>query len=625
MFKGATQTRVSPLAQGMVRSYFSVSACWPLWLCLVSVVLSSCGSIGPTADTKKRGNTVGLDVRCEPALVYECEELCRRGDLSACEQAGEAYFEGKHTSRDPEHARELSAQACEAGRARACGIMGKLAQDEQDEVETEKVVTLLAQGCEAGDHDACFRQALLLLSGKGVAPNPDQAHRLLQTACGKELPAACYELGVSLRTGRAGSERDLPRAAQLFTLACNKEVADACFHIGDMQWTGDGAARDALRAVQNLEKACELESAQGCYRLAQLHQAGRGITLDIERASKLFHQACLLKLDDACVSQGLLLREGADGVERNTKAALQLFATACDNGNAAGCVEQGRMLAEPSPGRSKDVAAAEKAFKTACDAGDSLGCGYLGLLLLQNGAKPSKPNQALQLLERGCRQGKLAAACIGLARQLASGKGGKKDLKGAYRVASDSCADNVAAGCTLLGELTEFGEGTERNPFAASKLYEKGCRLGDEAGCVEQAKLALQGIGEMTSKNAVTSLQTLCRKKLSAACIAEGRAYQLGQGLSRDRQKAHELFAAECRAGHQEACARQGYMHLTGRGAEQDAAKGSQLIRAACEAGDGVGCFYKTRLDGVSAKQKQQLLKTACEAHSSEACTELRR
>lgn len=586
----------------------------------LSTACFACGSIGPTAKAKKKTSDTDLTMQCDPSSIYDCDSLCEQGDLGACEQAGAAYYEGKLVEKDPERAQTLSKKACDDGRPRACGTLGKLAQDGQGELAKEQIARYLDQGCKADDGDACVRLGLVLLEGKGVAKDAGRAHSLFQRACTLEVTSACYELAVSARTGREGFSKDLPRAAQLFTLTCNKDVGDACFHIGQMQWTGEGAQLDTLRAVQNLEKGCQLSSALSCDYLGQLHEAGKGITPDTAKAGKLYDRACKLELDAGCQHYAALLRDGK-GVDSDPKKAFALFEKSCKAGDLSGCVEQGKLLRE-GKGASPDAKKAAESFKKACDGGQLEGCAWLGVQTKLGEGVKADPAAARPLLERGCQNGKTPFACVSLASLLAAGAGGKADPKKAYQYASDACAANDAEGCLVLGRLTEFGDGTERSPHGAAKLYSKACTLGSKEGCAGELALAVQGIGDPAE--AVEKVSPACQAGHAESCLALGRAYQTGKGVGKDPARAFTLFKERCEAGNQEGCARQGYLYLTGLGTAQDENKAKKLINGACTAGEATGCYYKTRLQGVSEAEQKKLLENACKGHSRDACKELK-
>jgi TPR repeat protein len=272
----------------------------------------------------------------------------------------------------------------------------------------------------------------------------------------------------------------------------------------------------------------------------------------------------------------------------------------------------------------KDPTAASKSFQAACDAGNVEGCGLLGVQYL-NGEGVSKDGQkARPLLEKGCpKDAPDLTVCVALASAHSRGIGGKASPARAYELANATCAKDVADGCALLGDLTEFGIGTDKNPHAAAKLYQKGCSLGSRDGCVGAAALAVDGVGD--AKRSVDAVKKLCDEEHALSCVALGRAYQSGKGVAQDRDKAYALYAERCQSGTQEACARQGYMHLTGVGAEKSESKGKQLISAACTAGEPTGCFFKTRFAGISAAEKLKLLKNACDGHQADACKELKK
>jgi hypothetical protein len=159
-----------------------------------------------------------------------------------------------------------------------------------------------------GDPQAAYALAMLMLDGKGVAKNPAEARRLLESSA-DAVPQAATSLGLML--------------------------------LGDQKPEAD------RRAVELLRRAAHARDPEALYALAVLTRQGRGVTRDIPEAARLMGEAAAERNVAAQVEYAIMLFNG-EGVAKDETAAAKMFTRAAVRGNA---VAQNRLARLYAAGR----------------------------------------------------------------------------------------------------------------------------------------------------------------------------------------------------------------------------------------------------------------------------------
>jgi TPR repeat protein len=193
-----------------------------------------------------------------------------------------------------------------------------------------------------------------------------------------------------------------------------------------------------------------------------------------------------------------------------------------------------------------------------------------------------------------------------------------------------ACALDVAEGCTELGrwETRGLAKEGEANLATASGLFQRACALGDGEGCALKALSTLLGHG--VERNAVAGragLQDACERFPGIACglAVTGLAEEARREGAEPEWEWLALFAQRgCDADDGPSCRILGDAFYAGRGVSRDADKASELYAHACEAGDGQACANEgmlLRAEGAwAAPRAGQLLSRGCDLGSPEAC-----
>ncbi|MEP7008736.1 MAG: PDZ domain-containing protein [Acidobacteriota bacterium] len=189
---------------------------------------------------------------------------CDGGFSSACAHLGLLYSTGRGVTQDDGRATGLYEIACDGGDPAGCFNVG-LNYEKQRGVPRNDARMLLGyvHGCEGGYPQACTNLGYLYDHGIGVIANPERAAKLYERACAGDPctvgdPLGCLNSGIFLRDGR-GVEKDARRAIEQFETACGREVGAACNNLGILIEPGDSE-----RAQELYRKACHLGSSGGC-------------------------------------------------------------------------------------------------------------------------------------------------------------------------------------------------------------------------------------------------------------------------------------------------------------------------------------------------------------------------
>ena len=133
----------------------------------------------------------------------------------------------------------------------------------------DKAAPRLERGCLLGSSEACALLAVLLVDGRGIAPNP-------------------------------------PRALELWTVACKHGTAMACEALAVHQESGKYIPKDDTEAFGNHLRACDLGAARACRNAAIMIDEGRGTTADEAKQQQLLDKACSSGDTLACEMSKLL-------------------------------------------------------------------------------------------------------------------------------------------------------------------------------------------------------------------------------------------------------------------------------------------------------------------------------
>lgn len=380
-------------------------------------------------------------VAAAPCASGECERACEGGDLKACTQAAELYWDGANGHAfDPDRSLHYATRGCDGGDGLACAVRGR---QHETGIGTEWAPALAVadyeKACTAGAGLGCALLGAMYLHGHGVDPDREKAFRY-------------------------GA-----RARALWVAACEGAEPRWCTYAASL--TGrDGERADLSRAYDR--RACDQGIAAGCV-LVQVARLG----LDTGGVKRELSRLCDDGEPTACTGLASIERRTSRDADA-TRRAAELTLRACEIGNRDACMEAG-VLSELGESLPRDEAATRRRLGSACERGLAEACLYLA----QDATARAAPEPEIERLDRrGCELGN-AEACrdaMGLAAA-------RHDDDGALRFATEACRMGASAGCQVLierdAELPAVPE------YRQLRDYRAVCEAGHTPACERLTRL----------------------------------------------------------------------------------------------------------------------------------------
>ena len=273
--------------------------------------------------------------------------------------------------------------------------------------------------------------------------------------------------------------------------------------------SASASARDAERLAEALEASeaaiAELEDA-----LSQAHTQ-----LDDEHERFAERHPCEAQAWDRCAEAGHAAQRAGDDTRART-----LLTAACEAGQGQACTTAGTLF-EDGRGGVADPDAAYAHYAAACEADDSEGCARQGEMALQGRGTASDLPLAAALLRRACADDE-ARACGRLGTMIERGLAEPRSKRETpRRLYAHACDGGFGRGCLWLGDRVRRGTlQREPDPAAAAVAYERACEADEPEGCLRLAE-----------------------------------AYEVGDGVAEDRERARRFAQDACAQGLSRACA----------------------------------------------------------------------
>lgn len=274
---------------------------------------------------------------------------CAADSDEACVALARAYAEGRGGERDLPRAIQILEPRCKVPGSQACFSLAVhyFGPSSRQGSDAARAVRLWSEACEAGRADACGRAAEALQHGTHLPADAARARGLAERGCAALEAASCGVL--ALQGARA--ELSEARVAEVARVACDRGHADGC-----RVWveTRERALpplpppppvkRGAPppppapdRVLASLREGCELQrKGAECATLGALHWVGVRATLDPAAARALFERACTSRDAVACGNVGLMAQAG-EGGRVDFDQALVMLRAACQGGDTRSC------------------------------------------------------------------------------------------------------------------------------------------------------------------------------------------------------------------------------------------------------------------------------------------------
>lgn len=243
--------------------------------------------------------------------------------------------------------------------------------------------------------------------------------------------------------------------------------------------------------------------------------------------------------------------ECAPDQRKRGAAAIAEVEHECSGGDQKSCFALGKLYFQGKE-LAQDYDKAAKYLELACRDGSADACGLLGEMYLQPFGLPQDITRGLGLMEKSCDRGSLEG-CSVLARVLMEGRHKAKDLERAMKLWREGCVKSHAASCTQLGNAHL---NAKREPALALEKFDRGCTLGDGAGCEATCSVLLGESGvPRDEKRAAVACGKGCADGRFLACGIEGLLLWHSDAVKPDAKKGRDLIDSACEGGDAQACA----------------------------------------------------------------------
>lgn len=156
------------------------------------------------------------------------------------------------------------------------------------------------------------------------------------------------------------------------------------------------------------------------------------------------------------------------------------------------------------------------------------------------------------------------------------------------------------------------------------------CQDGDFKICAELGKAYYYGNGVTKDINkAIQLYEKACDGGIMDGCIYSGIAYQKGEGAATDLGKAVQLYEKACNGKNMFGCTFLGEAYQYGNGVSKDLYKSAQLYEQACDNEEMIGCldlgnaYYNGNGVAKNLNKAAQLYQKACDGGEAEGCFNL--
>mgnify|MGYP000173938961 CR=1 FL=1 len=501
----------------------------------------------------------------------------------------------------------------------------KLAKDPAD---IESALALLRWAEAQGDVGAAFQLGAFYLDGGGnVAPDPDQAERLLVRAADAGHLGARFLIGSELINGRR-VKADPPRGAQyLATVATsgNADATRAASILGQTFLSGAaGIEPHPTKALLYLEQASRKDS-YAAFLLARALLTGNGLVADPVRG--VAQLQALIDANDrvgpAAFELGMYYLAGSAADPVKARASLEQSAAA---GFGRAGIVLGRALlrgeglpADPTEGRrvlEEQMASGGNATAAAFELGD--------YLLANAGDDAAKQKEARAMLERAVSGGHGAARLL-LGRALLTGQGLPADKTAGWQMLNAMIADgeNVAGASFELGRYLVGLNNADPKWQAQTRAYlEKATAAGHGYAPILLARALMNGEGVERDEAAAIALLTRVADGGNSGAAGELGRYYLNAKPPQPKLARAYLDKAVA-AGDGWSAKSLGRALLYGEGLDADPATGLRLLQAQIDAGDVSGPALEIGLywlgQGNDPKQARAYLDQAAAAGNPRA------
>lgn len=506
------------------------------------------------------------------------------------------------------------------------------------------------EACMEGDNDACDRGALEIGHAGWEAfllrEDPPESLQGDDLAVYHNLGCAAWETDSCTALGHEARDRgDRFRAAMQYVWSCTLVDQEACAQFTlprDQFSSADGIKSELIdydRETYGLRDQTPPD-VKTLKKIAARCDGKKGTLDDCVTLARTYNnqftvadrQTVEQGLDEVCTKHGSTaacsLLSDIRGIDRHwdprMQASMELMADLCSQGSVEkACFATARAL-DSGKGLASSSYGSRRFYGYACDGGETDGCERL-TQVYQTGCGP--------MIEDTCRrvrngEGGDPRACTETHTMYTFGVGAEQNESMAEKVKHMACENGDLRPCVWLGN-DAWGADDKQ---AAAEWYRKACDAGDSISCGVFGRMILKGEANLAQDQAggIALLQKSCDGNAGNGCFELGFSYSQARGVSRDNDRATDLYAKSCSLGYMNGCSSLGVMYMDGRGVTANGAYSKWLLNYACDGGFGSACrnmgnAYRDGLQGyeLDDERARWAYRRGCELEHEGACESL--
>ena len=449
--------------------------------------------------------------------------------------------------------------------------------------------------CFLNQGDKCYAAGLDYQKGTDtIKIDENKALKYLEKGCELDNAESCENLGFYF--GEENEKRNLEKSFKYSKKACQLDNVKGCFIIGSMYFYGIGATLDHNKANEYIDKCCKL-SPLFCTKIAKdiLEENKSPKESKLTEFKKednpfeysLLEKACKYQDGEGCFEIGMNFDS------ENSEKSSEWFFKGCEFDSATSCT-----LISSACFIYKNYKDAVKYADKACLLGDGKGCLIVGEIYFKGLSVSKNLKKSDEYLEKACSLN--ASFCTERAlsslKKIISSEDNESNenikLKNPYEfiLLEKACKFSEGAACGILGSISNNDKEKQLS------YYQKSCEFNYALGCEREAVLGDNGLRlDKNYKKSIDLYTKACNLDKKAAinsCVKLAKAYFSGVFVTRDADKAYDLFDEACTNGSGESCSYLANYFYNSIVAKDDNQKYYDTIKKSCDYEYGPGCIY---------------------------------
>lgn len=266
-----------------------------------------------------------------PRITALLSDAAKDGDPSAQVLMGRMAEESDEEG-STEQAREWYQKAAGSGDPEAEYVLATFLMEYDEKANPRQIVSLLGKAAAKGHALANFTLGRLFEQGQYVAANRDRALQFYTAAAESGDAGAQTQLATLLLEGDELHAADPAAAAKWYQAAGDQDYPVALTGLARLYATGVGVSRDLKKAADLYRRAAELGNPQGQYNLGRMMLVGLGMWKDQKGGLEWIRKAADQGYGPAQNQLGVLYSQGAEGLPHAPYDALSWFLGAANQG-----------------------------------------------------------------------------------------------------------------------------------------------------------------------------------------------------------------------------------------------------------------------------------------------------